>query len=85
MALDKATLKATIEATLNALKDYDGSSGKTQADAITKLATDLSNALDVYVKSGTVSTTVTVTSVTGVTPGVGVSGPGTGTGTGTIS
>jgi hypothetical protein len=32
-----------------------------------------------------VSTTVAVTNVSAVTPGVGVSGPGAGTGTGTIS
>lgn len=79
MALDKNTLKLSIVTLLNQLKDYDESSGKTQADAINKFATDLSNAIDTYVKSGTVITNVNVTGV--------VAGPSSasGVGTGSIS
>ena len=54
MPLDKTTLKASLETLFNVLKDYDGTSGKTQADAITKLKDDLADAIEVYVKSGDV-------------------------------
>jgi len=64
---------------------FDGGPGEDQAASIAKFGSDLADAIDIYVKSGTVTTTVTVTSVSGVTPGPGVSGPGTGTGTGTIA
>lgn len=38
-----------------------------------------------FVTNAQITSTVTVTSVTAVTPGVGVSGPGVGTATGTIT
>jgi hypothetical protein len=41
--------------------------------------------VDYITTNAVISTSVTVTSVTGVTTGLGVSGPGTGTGTGTIA
>lgn len=86
MALDKTTLKASIKSLMETLKTWDGqTAGQTQADATEKFANDLSNAIDTYIKTATVSTNVTVASVSLVTPGVGVSGPGTGTGTGTLS
>ncbi len=86
MALNKAGLKASIKSLIETLKTYDGSTtGQTQADAIEKFASDLSDAIDTYVKTATVSTTVTVTSVSGVTTGIGVSGPGTGSGSGSLS
>jgi len=47
-------------------------------------ATQIANAIDAFVKTATVNTTVTVASVSGVTTGLAVSGPGTGTGIGTI-
>jgi hypothetical protein len=54
MALDKSTLKTSIKALTNALKTYDGSSGKSQDEAIEKFAEDLSNYIDTYVKTATV-------------------------------
>ena len=85
MALDKAGLQAAIIAAFNGVKDYDGSPGQTQEDAINKISADIATAVDTFVKTATVNTTVTVTSVSAVTPGAGVSGPGTGSGTGTLS
>lgn len=75
MALDKASLKSSIISLLNTLKDYDGSGGQTQADAIDDFADGIANAMDTFVKTATVN----VTSVSGVTTGGGVSGPGSGT------
>ena len=75
MALNKIGLKSDIGTLLNALLAFDGSSGKTQSDAIDKFKNDLADAIDTYVKTAT----VTITSVSGVTTGPGVSGPGTGT------
>ena len=86
MALDKTTLAATISATLTALKDYDGSTGKTQADAIDKLSGDLADAIDVFVKSGTVSTTVASGITVQVDPVTGIGATtGTGAGTGSVT
>lgn len=49
-------------------------------------ANRIATAIVTYVTANAqVSTTLSVTSVSGVTTGPGVSGPGTGTGTGTIS
>lgn len=44
----------------------------------------ISMAIDAYVRSGTVNTTVTVTTVGQLTPPTNVAGEGTGTGTGSI-
>ncbi len=85
MTLVKATLKAEIKALQAELATYDGSPGKTSVEAAERFADGLATAVDNFVKSATVATTVTVTSVTGVTAGPGVSGPGAGTGTGTLS
>jgi hypothetical protein len=71
MALNKAQLAADLQAIL-----ADGQAGaKTQA----QVAQAIADAIDSFVRAATV--TVTVASVTGVTPGGGASGPGTGTGT----
>jgi len=75
MALDKATLVTTLTAIFSDL------TGKTPAQK----AQEIADAIDIYVKTATVSTTVDVTSVTLVEPGLGASGPGAGTGTGTLS
>lgn len=75
MALDKSGLESDIGTILNDLLAFDGSSGKTQADAIDKFKSDLADAIDTFVKTGTVN----VTSVSGVTAGAASSGPGTGT------
>jgi hypothetical protein len=66
MALDKAGLKAAFLAAMN-----DKRANKTSDE----MAQQLADAIDTFVKTGTVN----VTSVSGVTPGGGVSGPGTGT------
>lgn len=72
MALAKAALITAIKNLANALATYDGSSGKSQSDAIDKYATDLADAIDVYVKTGTVSVITACPA-------------GAGTGTGTVS
>lgn len=76
MALNKAGL-------VTALTDIfeDNESETSAAEKADQIAT----AIDNYVKTATVATTVTVVSVSGVTTGPGVSGPGAGTGTGTLS
>jgi len=72
MALVKQTLKAEILAILNTLKDETD-----QANAIDQFADRLATAIDNYIKTATVSTTVTGMSASG--------GAVTGTGTGTLS
>jgi len=72
MALVKQTLKAEILAILNTLKDETD-----QANAIDQFADRLSTAIDNYIKTATVTTTVTGASQSG--------GAVTGTGTGTLS
>jgi len=85
MALNKIALENGLKTMFQELLAFDGSPGQEQSDSVDKFAADTANLLDTFVKSGTISTTVTVTSVSGVTPGAGISGPGTGTGTGTIA
>lgn len=85
MPLDKATLQAGLKTMMQELLAFDGSPGQEQSDSVDKFAADTADLFDTFVKSGTISTTVTVTSVSGVTTGPGVSGPGAGTGTGTIA
>ncbi len=80
MALNKTGLKNSIKTMLEELN-----AEKDQETGIEKFATNLSNAIDTFIKTATVSTTVTVTSVSGVTTGPGVSGPGAGTGAGSLS
>lgn len=85
MALNKTALENGLKTMMQELLAFDGTPGQEQSDSINKFAADTANLFDTFVKSGTISTTVTVTSVSGVTTGPGVSGSGTGTGTGTIS
>ncbi len=72
MALVKQTLKTEIKNILNSLKTKTD-----QAQAIDEFADRLATAIDNYIKTATVNTTVTGTSASG--------GPVTGTGTGTLS
>lgn len=74
MALNKATLKTDIE---NALKEVFESSPSSRAAAAAGIAEAIADAVDTFVKSGTVTTSVVGTSVSG--------GPVTGTGTGSIT
>lgn len=69
MALDKATLKEAIEDLLTDMEGRD-------EDAKSEFATRLSNAIDTFVKSGTVNVTVATT---------GTASAQTGTGTGSVS
>jgi len=73
MALVKTTLTNAI---FNAFKSQQ-SKQQNPDDALKDLADKLATAFDDYIKSGTVNTTVTGSSVSG--------GPVTGSGTGTIS
>lgn len=75
MTLNKTGLRSDIDTLLNALVQFDGSTGQSSEEAIEKFKNDLADAIDTYVKTATVN----VTSVSGVTVGAGVSGPGTGT------
>ena len=72
MALVKQTLKTEIKSILNSLKTETD-----QAQAIDEFADRLATAIDNYIKTATVNTTVTGSSATG--------GPVTGTGIGTLS
>ena len=75
----KATIRALLD-NLSAITDPD------QMDDARQQFTDgLCNAVDAFVKSGTVVSAVSVTSVSGVTAGPAVSGPGAGTASGTWS
>ena len=76
MALDKITLKEALKSIFEDLDSGATAEGK---------AEEIANAIDAFVRSGTVTTNVTVASVTGVTTGAGVSGPGTGSGVGSIT
>lgn len=76
MALVKTVLKNDLKAVFDALKNYDGSNGKSQDDAIEKLADELATAIDNYIKSATITSIPVLTSP---------SGPVTGTITNTIS
>jgi len=76
MALVKTVLKNDLKAVFDALKNYDGSNGKSQDEAIEKLANDLAAAIDSYIKSATITSVPVLTSP---------SGPVTGTITNTIS
>jgi len=83
MALVKQTLEAQIKLIFTELKNFDGSNGKTQNDAISKLASDLATAIDTYIKTATVTTPIN-TIVAGSAGVIPVVGTGTGVGTGTI-
>ena len=72
MALVKQTLKTEIKSILNSLKTETD-----QAQAIDEFADRLATAIDNYIKTATVNTTVTGSSASG--------GAVTGTGTGTLS
>lgn len=83
MALNKAALESSIKALSETLLTYDGvTEGQTQEDAMTKFAEDLATAIDSFVKTGSVSTTVAGSAAVTTAPGVA---PVTGSGTGTIA
>lgn len=69
MALDKTTLKNTIVTLLNDMMTEE-------TDSVEEYATRLSDAIDVFVKSGTVNVTVSTT---------GTASAQTGTGTGNVT
>lgn len=71
--------KTVLEQAIKAMFDKQAAKEQTSDDPVVsrqEMAQDLANAIDAYVKSGTVNTTIT---------GVSPSGAVTGTGTGTIS
>ena len=81
MAMTTAGLKSAI------LTEMTTQLGAAQDDTKRQLFADaIATAVVNYIKNNAaVSSTVTVTSVSGVTTGAGVSGPGAGTATGTIT
>ena len=74
MALVKSTLKQAIVAALTA--QYDGTPDAEQTQGISDFAHDLATAIDAYIKTATVTTTVVGTCPAGAV---------TGTGTGSLS
>jgi len=98
MALNVVTFKADLKSDFISLftdflnQDSLGLTAQQKSDQNNKIdqiadawADKLSARIDAYIRTGTVNTTVTVASVSGVTTGVGVSGPGSGSGTGAIT
>lgn len=77
MALDKANLKSGIKSLLEVLES-DCISGKTKEQVKEKYATELSNLIETFVKTGLVSSGISVQVDTNT-------GTGTTTGVGTIS
>lgn len=77
MSLDKSTLKATI---ISIATDMLGK----KENSIPEYAERLSNAIDAFVRSGTVTTQVT-TQVTTTGTAIAQTGLGEGTGTGSIT
>lgn len=78
MALVKAIFKAQVKEIFDELKSFDGSSGKSQGEAIEYLADKLATAIDTYIKSATVTSVPTLVAPPG-------GGPVTGTIANTIS
>jgi hypothetical protein len=70
MALDKATLEQGIFELFNSLND----SSETTEDRDKRIAETLTNLIEAYIKSGTISTTIT-----GNVDGTDVTATGTGT------
>ncbi len=93
MALLASDLRDELDARASQVigSDYDALSAELKA----KLWTVIAESVTVWLTGGTgasgvlpgadVSTTVSVTSVSGVTPGSGASGPGSGSGSGSIA
>lgn len=74
MGLNKTKLQTDIENLLTALAGYDGQGTKSQTQAVHKFAVDLSAAIDAFVRSGVVQTTVTGTCPQGAVTGSGKGG-----------
>lgn len=77
MALDTTTLKSSIKSILQTMITKE-------TNSMDEFAGSLADAIEVFVKSGTVSTDVSTTVATTGTA-TAQSGTGTGTGTGSIS
>jgi len=85
MALSKSTLATAIENDLLSLYTSAEPSPMTKEEFAEEIASLLAERIiDHFVSNAEVSTSVSVASVSGVTPGPGASGPGSGTGTGTL-
>ncbi len=82
MALDLTALKSGIKAALDAAAAEEDPANKDAA--LQALADGIGDAVDTFVKSGTVATTVT-TVVTGTLPTGPVAAVGAGTGTGSMT
>lgn len=82
MAMNAATLKTAVKTRMTAA-GFDFGQSECKADEMVDIiCEEIISHIQTFAQ---VSTTVAVTSVSGVTVGAGVSGPGAGTGTGTIS
>lgn len=91
-AAAKTGLKADIESIQTAIDaraqgGFDTmSNGQTFAEYFAEqLANKITERMAAMIRTGSVSTNVSVTSVSGVMTGPGVSGPGTGSGSGTLT
>lgn len=74
MGLNRIKLETDIKALLGKMADYDGQGQFTQERAISRFASDLSCAIDAFVRSGEVNTQVTGSCPQGPVSGVGKGG-----------
>lgn len=74
MGLNKEKLQQDIGDLLEQMTGYDGQEGHTQEHAIQKFAEGLSAAVDAFVRTGEVSTTVTGSCPQGPVSGSGKGG-----------
>lgn len=81
MALATSALRSAIVTLLTTIKNWDGTTGKDRDDAINKIATDLSSAIETHIKSALVNCSIpsgsVIIQVTGGSgsPAVGVPNP----------
>ena len=81
MALATPALEAAIKSLLTTLNTWDGSNGQSRDDAINKIATDLSTAIETHIKTALVNCSIptgsVIIQVTGGSgaPAVGVPNP----------
>lgn len=83
MALNAATLASAIKTRLESEEGFDLSDEYCKTGGVIDIIAE--EIVSHITNNAVVSSTVSVTSVSGVTVGAGVSGPGAGTATGTVS
>jgi len=59
--MNKTALQSQFKTLFNELRQFDGSNGKTQQDAINSISEEFATIIDNYIKTAIVRTTVTGT------------------------